>query len=147
MNIRPSVALIEAGKIMLLRYSYSGKDLYQLPGGNSEDAETLEDTLSRELQEEAHLNIEVHNLLLVAQVLQKHKNEAKLHCLFKGSVLPGQHPQLDPAHTSALEAVWVDIKELPSLNLYPAVGKQLLNILESPSSETKYLGQIEQPWL
>ncbi len=147
MRLRPAVVLIEKNKIMLLRYSYSGKDVYQFPGGNVEHLETLEETLVRELEEELNLPIEVKRLILSAQVVDLSKVRSTMHCLFEGSILSEAKPIINNEHTSAQEVVWIDIERLDQLNLYPSVGEKLKSILSaSSSSETHYLGLINQPW-
>lgn len=146
MRIRPAIILIENNKLLLLRYSYAGKDVYQFPGGNTEDVETLEQTLARELEEELNLPVSVGRLRIAAQVINETKQQATLHCLFEGKILDGVKPAINPLHTTALEIVWMDINQLDQLNLYPAVGTKLVELVGSKTTETLYLGLIEQPW-
>ncbi len=146
MKIRPAIVLREGNRILLLRYSYSGATVYQFPGGNMEEVETLEETLARELEEELHLPVKVAQLLLSAQVINTKKQQATLHCLFAGEILKEARPVLNPAQTSALEAAWVEIDQLETLNLYPSVGKALKKILTTEVQAPHYLGLIEQPW-
>lgn len=145
MRIRPAIVIREKDQIMLMRYSYSGKDVFQFPGGNMEEVETLEQTLARELQEELSLPVTVGPLLLSAQVINEKKQQATLHCLFEGEIRSGR-PEINPAETSALEVVWMDIEKLGELNLYPSVGKRLKELLSSSLSTPQYLGLIDQPW-
>ena len=147
MKIRPSIVLIREQKIMFLRYNYAGNDLYQFPGGNMEEVETLEQTLARELNEEVGLTVDIKNLLLTAQVINTQKKQATLHCLFLGESSQGAVPLLNKAESSAHEVVWMDIDKLDQLNLYPSVGKEIKEILQKNTSTPQYLGLIEQPWL
>ena len=55
MKIRPSVAIIENGNVLLMRYEYGGQTVYNLPGGNAEHLETLKEGVERELVEELNL--------------------------------------------------------------------------------------------
>lgn len=110
-----------------------------------EEVETLEQTLARELMEELSLPVSIQQLLLSAQVINTKKQQATLHCLFEGKIVSGR-PELNPAETSALEVVWMDIAKLDELNLYPSVGKRLKEILSSSLSAPQYLGLIDQPW-
>lgn len=145
MRIRPAVVIVENNKVMLMRYSYSGKDVYQFPGGNTEEVETLEETLARELMEELNLPISVGKLIISAQVVNSKKQQATLHCLFEGVILNLVKPAINAEETSALEVVWIDINELGKLNLYPSVGVKLKEVIHSNAS-SQYLGLIEQPW-
>jgi 8-oxo-dGTP diphosphatase len=146
MRIRPAVVIVENNKVMLMRYSYSGEDVYQFPGGNTEEIETLEQTLARELKEELTLPVSVGKLILSAQVINAKKKQATLHCLFEGTILNSVKPMINPEETSALEVVWIDRSQLGSLNLYPSVGIKLNELLNSKDSVSHYLGLIEQPW-
>lgn len=146
MKIRPSAVIIENNKIMLLRYSYGNNDVFQFPGGNMEDTETLEETLARELIEELNLTTSIEKMLLSAQVINEKKNQSTLHCLFEGKILNNSKPIINPEETSALEVVWKEIEHLDHLNLYPSVGNQLIEILKMGSFANNYLGKIKQPW-
>lgn len=146
MKIRPAIVVCKQDKIMLLRYSYSGKDVYQFPGGNMEEVETLEQTLARELMEELYLPVKVSELLLSAQVINQKKQQATMHCLFAGTILSEAEPILNSAQTSALEVTWMPLQQLEELNLYPSVGKKIQEILSGNISHPQYLGLIEQPW-
>jgi ADP-ribose pyrophosphatase YjhB (NUDIX family) len=146
MRIRPAIVIRDKDTILMMRYSYSGKDVFQFPGGNMEDVETLEQTLARELKEELNLPVSVEHLLLSAQVINHKKQQATLHCLFAGSTLQSARPVLNPQETSALEVVWINIDQLDQLNLYPSVGNALKEILLHNKATPQYLGAIEQPW-
>jgi 8-oxo-dGTP diphosphatase len=146
MRIRPAIVIVENKKIMLMRYSYSGKDVYQFPGGNMEEVETLEQTLRRELNEELNLSVSIGKLLIAAQVINGIKQQATFHCLFEGNIQNASKPVINPEQTSALEVVWMETNQLDRLNLYPSVGTKLKELLHAPSAETCYLGLIEQSW-
>jgi 8-oxo-dGTP diphosphatase len=147
MRIRPAIILQDNNnRIMLLRYFYSGKDVYQFPGGNIEGIESLEETLKRELQEELNLPVQINNLLISAQVINEEKLRATLHCLFSGTIVGQAKPIINPDQTSALEVVWMETDKLDQLNLYPAVGTKLKSILQSNTGVSYYLGLIDQPW-
>lgn len=146
MLVRPCLAIIQDNKILLLKYNYSGKDVYGLPGGNPEQDDTLEQTIMRELKEELNLEVTVEKLLLTGEVIFPEKNVSTLHCLFSGSIINGT-PQINPAETSALEAVWVDADKIDSLNLYPNVGRELKELLTSEETRANpYIGKIYQQW-
>lgn len=146
MLVRPCLAIIRENKILLLKYNYSGNEVYGLPGGNPEQDETLEQTVIRELREELNLEIIVEKLLLTGEIIFPQKKMSTLHCLFSGSIINGV-PQINPAETSALEAVWADIDKIDSLNLYPNVGRELKRVLSlDTSNDNPYIGKINQQW-
>ena len=99
MKIRPSVAIFRDNKILLMHYVYGGQDVYNLPGGNAEELESIEETVKRELVEELNLEVETKKL--------------------KGE------PTINPENTTSLGIVWKGIDELTEINMYPNVGKLL----------------------
>ena len=83
MKVRPSVAIIENEKVLLMRYRYGETDVYNLPGGNVDAGETLEQTLVRELQEELGIQISVGEMLLAGEVILPQQKTDVLPLLFK----------------------------------------------------------------
>ncbi len=147
MRIRPAIVILKENKVLLLRYEYGGKSLYQFPGGNTEEAESLEKTLERELLEELNLPVSISTLLISAQVINETKNQATLHCLFKGGILANSIPTINRKETTAIEVLWIDVAQLDTLNLYPSVGIELQKIVNQKITSPVYLGVIEQPWI
>jgi hypothetical protein len=88
----------------------------------------------------------VGQLLLTGEVLFPEKNLSTLHCVFSGT-LTGGTPQINPEETSALEAIWMDVDKIDSLNLYPNVGRELKELLTSGKTDSNpYIGRIQQQW-
>lgn len=139
MKIRPSLFIQQDTKVLLLKYSYSGQYVYNLPGGNLDDPETITDTAERELLEEVGITVKSGKLLGIAET---ERNESTvLHLIFDATLLNGT-PTLNPVHTSALAVEWVDINQLEEIHLYPSVAKFLVN----PTDNT-YWGRLNQIWI
>lgn len=146
MIVRPCLAIIQDNKILLLKYNYSGNEVYGLPGGNPEPNDTLTQTVTRELKEELNIEVTVEKLLLTGEVMFPEKGLSTLHCVFSGSIAGGM-PKINPVETSALEAVWANLDTIDSLNLYPNVGLELKQLLLSDISQNNpYIGKINQKW-
>ena len=141
MDIRPSILIIESGKLLTLKYNYSGNNVYALPGGNLEFGERMEDALKRELIEEIGLSVSVGSLAFVAEVHQRQKDT--LHMVFNGEIENGT-PVLNPKETSALAVEWLLVSELEQFSLYPNISKQIKG--KEPLADTLFLGEISQPW-
>ena len=121
MKIRPAAWITRSDQVLTLRYAYPGGTLFSLPGGGLEEGENLEDTLRRELREELAMTVEVGPLIWAGENSPMHHLPATLHILFRCT--PGEEPpRLQPHHTKAQEALWVPLKDIPRLTLYPAVG-------------------------
>jgi 8-oxo-dGTP diphosphatase len=143
MKIRPCAVIIVADKLLTLKYNYNGNLLYALPGGNLEFGEKLEDALQRELHEEIGLEIKVGALLHIAEVHQTDKDT--LHCIFLSEIASGE-AELNPLETSALEIVWIPIREIMDKNLYPNVKFPLHQRFVENQEIEVFLGEINQLW-
>lgn len=143
MKTRPSAIILADNKILTLKYNYNGSLLYAIPGGNLEFGEKLEEALKRELQEEIGLEIEVQNLLFLAEVHQQNKDT--LHCVFNSKVVSGI-PQLNPKETTALEICWLPIETIEDYNLYPNIKTQIKEHFVEAKDHHVFLGEISQPW-
>lgn len=144
MKIRPAVAIIEKEKILTMHYKYGGQDVYNLPGGNLEFGESLTLALSRELEEELGIKVEIGELMMVGEVHFPEPQKQTIHFIFEGKITEGT-PTLNPEHTSALAIRWVSLKELTNINLYPNICKSLKEYL-SGSLDDKYIGKLNQNW-
>ncbi|WP_428666407.1 NUDIX domain-containing protein [Runella sp.] len=142
MKVRPSALIIENNHVLLLRYNYSGNDVFALPGGNPDPGETLPQVIERELSEELGIETEVGEMLMVGEVLSSPVKSVKgdvLHCIFRAQIVGGI-PIINPAQTTALEIVWQPIAALPHLNLYPNIGSCIASMTGG------YVGKIDQPF-
>lgn len=119
MKTRPSILIIKEDQLLTMRYNYGGQDVYNLPGGNVEFGEELEDSLGRELQEELGVKVEIGALHFVAEVHTKQMQN--LHFVYRGFIQEGI-PILNPKETSALEIVWLPIKNIDQYQLYPNIA-------------------------
>ncbi len=144
MRIRPAAFIIENGKVLLMQYNYNGVAVYNLPGGNYEEGETITSTLERELFEELGVKIEVGKLLIAAEVHPENNKVAVLHLIFHCNILANE-PTINKNETSATAISWKNLEDLPKLNLYPNVSLELLS-LDLSSKENAYIGAINQPW-
>jgi ADP-ribose pyrophosphatase YjhB (NUDIX family) len=117
--------------------------LYAIPGGNLEFGEKLEVALKRELEEEIGLEIEVQDLLFLAEVHQPNKDT--LHCVFNAKIVSGK-PVLNPKETTALQICWLPIENMGEYNLYPNIKTQIKEYFVEGKDHQVFLGEISQPW-
>jgi 8-oxo-dGTP diphosphatase len=144
MKVRPAACIIKNSKILLMRYEYNGHSVYNFPGGNRENGELIKETLEREMVEELGIRIKVNELMLVGEVLSKEQKEDVLHCIFNCEITEND-PIINKNETSAIDLAWIEIEEIIGLNLYPNIGKELIEKL-SDNNKSVYLGEIEQVW-
>lgn len=144
MNIRPAILIIQDNKILTMQYRYGDADVYNLPGGNVEFGETMSDTLAREMVEELNIEVTVNELITIGEVFFPENKKHTLHALFKGKIINGD-PIINPAETSALAVKWLNINDLPNINLYPNITNTIVKYLNN-QLENPYIGQINQQW-
>jgi 8-oxo-dGTP diphosphatase len=144
MKVRPSIAIVENNKILLMRYRYGDTDVYNLPGGNVDKGEMLTETVVRELMEELGIEVEVGKMILSGDVIMPEGKEDVLHCVFEGKIITGK-PILNPKETSALSVVWMPLVDLHELEMYPNVGAELQRFYLKGRG-IDYMGRIGQKW-
>jgi 8-oxo-dGTP diphosphatase len=144
MIIRPAGIWIQNGQLLTMRYQYSGRDRFNLPGGNHEDGEELSAVLVREFAEELGVEVTVGDLLFTAET---HVAEREvLHLLFAINTPIGT-PKINVEETKALELVWLEQKSLLNASLYPAVGVDLVQLIANGKPSKTHLGRINQEWI
>lgn len=144
MNVRPAICIVENDKLLTMRYRYGTTEVYNLPGGNLEFGEKMTECLARELQEELQVEVEIGEMLCLADVFIEEKQKQTLHTIFQGKITQGV-PSLNPEETSALGIHWLPIKELTNIHLYPAIGAELLKAIQN-ALPNPFLGRVIQPW-
>lgn len=145
MNVRPAICIVENEKLLTMRYRYGSTDVYNLPGGNLEFGEKMTECLTRELHEELQIEVEVGEMLCLADVFIEEKQKQTLHTIFQGKITSGV-PTLNPTETTALGIHWLPIEELQTVHLYPAIGIELLKAIRN-ELPNPFLGRVVQPWL
>ncbi len=144
MNIRPAALIVQNDTILLLKYVYNNKIVYNLPGGNHEKGEALNETLVREMMEELGIEVKIDDLKLVVEATRNDAKNEILHLIF-GCEIINNEPVINSKETSAIDVVWLPVDQIAEVNLYPNIGAQLLNSINERLSKL-YIGQINQPW-
>jgi ADP-ribose pyrophosphatase YjhB (NUDIX family) len=144
MNVRPSALIINRNRILTLRYMYRDTEVFALPGGNPDAGECLNAALERELREELGVMSDINEMIISGEVIWKEVEKETLHVVFDTKIIGP--PTLNPAETTALEAVWLSIEDLDKKILYPNVGKHIQDFAKQmvPSG---HIGVIDQPYI
>lgn len=140
-RIRVAVALVEEGRLLLVRHQKARRSYWLLPGGGVEFGETLAETAVREVEEETGLKVEIHRLLLVSETLAPDSSRHLVHIVFTARRAGGQLRVGEEERVA--EAKFVPAAEIGSLDLHPPIHAALVNFLqEGRDAPPGYLGSL-----
>ena len=123
--------IIKDGKILLVkRGNEPNKGKWAIPGGLVNTGESLEDALKREIMEEVGFEIEVDDVVCVSEEIFRDGNGVKYHYIvidFFVDVIGGELR----AGSDAVDARWVKLNEIDSLDVVDFVKKLVNKILRN----------------
>jgi len=121
-GIRAAGILIKDNKILLIHRIREGKEFWVFPGGGVEKNERVEDAVVREIKEESSINCKATRLLYIHEYSDiGHKQFYYLCKYISGTPKLGDFNELQAmkSEDQAYEPVWVEIRKLPKMLLYP----------------------------
>ena len=154
-NLDPSIRnavralIVRDESVLLLRKEGGGQgERFALPGGAQDPGETLVEALGRECQEEIGTQVEIGDLLTVADYFKqrdtqppstRHLLEFLFSCHVPDDYVPqnGHHPD-----KHQIEVVWVRLSDLDQLMLFPrSLSESLPGVITGDNKG--YLGIID----
>lgn len=154
-NLDPSIRnavralIVRDESVLLLRKEGGGQgERFALPGGAQDPGETLVEALERECQEEIGTQVEIGDLLTVADYFKqrdtqppstRHLLEFLFSCHVPDDYVPqnGHHPD-----KHQIEVVWVRLSDLDQLMLFPrSLSESLPGVITGDNKG--YLGIID----
>ena len=121
-GIRAVAIVIKDNKILLMHRTRDGKQYWVFPGGGVKEDEKVENAVVREITEEASLKVEIIKLLYSHKYSDiGHKQFFYLCKYTSGKPKLGNFNELQAMKDGdqTYKPMWVDIKQLPKLLLYP----------------------------
>ena len=121
-NSRAAAVIIKNHKILLMHRINNANEYWVFLGGGVEDGETPEQTVVREVMEEASINIKVDRLLYTHIYSGiGHKHYYYLCDYISGIPKLGNYNEMESIinEGQTYEPAWVPIDKLPKLLLYP----------------------------
>lgn len=138
-RIRVAGLFLRQGKILLAEHEKGGRRYWLLPGGGMEYGESVEETLVRELREEAGLEIEVGKLLWVVESIPGDKHRHVLNLILEAEAIGSE---LSPTPDRVLRDVrWVPLSRLSTLELFPDTKVEILRYVETRDPGRAMLGR------
>jgi len=114
----------EEGKILMVKQSHEGRDIWMVPGGGIEEEENAEEAAIREVLEETGLEIRINRLLWHVEEVSEKRGQRFVN-FFLGEITGGcfglgADPEFDECHQVLREAKFLSKKEILSLErVYP----------------------------
>jgi len=138
-RIRVAALIARGDEILLAEHEKGGRRYWLLPGGGMEYGESIEETLKRELLEEAGLEIEVGDLLWMVESIPEDRHRHVLNLILRAQA---RSEVLHPTPDRVLRDVrWMKIRELETLRLFPDTLREILDYLETGESGPILLGR------
>ena len=133
--------ILRRDELLLVRHVKQGKSYWLLPGGGIEYGEPLPKALQRELREEASVEIEVGDLVIVNDTIPPDHTRHTINLCFtahvtKGEISCGTDPRV-------VEVRYVAVDELSSLTFYPDIRHELVPAIRAGfPRKALYLGNL-----
>ena len=114
----------EEGKILMVKQSHEGKDIWMVPGGGIEEGENSKEAAIREVLEETGLEIRVNRLLWHVEEVSEKRGQRFVN-FFLGEITGGHlslgaDPEFDENNQVLREARFLSKKEILCLErVYP----------------------------
>jgi len=112
------------GKILLVKQSHEGKDIWMVPGGGIEEGENSKEAAVREVHEETGLEIEVKRLLWHVEEVSESRGQRFVNFFLAsiegGELSLGSDPEFDDNHQVLKETRFFSKQEINKLKrVYP----------------------------
>jgi ADP-ribose pyrophosphatase YjhB (NUDIX family) len=118
------VILDGENKVLLVRQSHEGKDIWMLPGGAIEAHENAEEAAIREVREETSLDISIGPMLWQVEEVSETRGQRFVNIFLAeaidGEAVLGSDPEFDSEHQVLREMRYFAREEIPALeHVYP----------------------------
>ena len=138
---RISVIVVEGEQILLVKHRKGNRQYWVLPGGRLEYGETFEECAVREMKEETGLDVKVDDFVFLSEAIAPDRSRHIVNVYLTAHVVGGILKLGDEPVLAAVD--YLPIKDLPSLTLFPPVGKTVIDSLPSSTKGCiRYLGNL-----
>lgn len=140
-RIRVAAIILRGDELLLVRHIKQGNSYWLLPGGGIEYGEPLADALKRELREEASVDIEVGDLVIVNDTIPPDHTRHTINLCFTARITRGEIAcGVDPR---VVEVRYLPVDELAGLKFYPDIRHELIPAIRTGfPRKALYLGNL-----
>ena len=133
MRIRAAGLVIKNSKLLIIHRFRDGEEYWVLPGGGVDEGETPQEAVIREIKEETSIEAQLKSNELIFKDQYAVQGETSEHQIFVLEYISGE-PQLSKdsievsktTEQNTYEPMWVDLKDIESLNIKPPATKEFL---------------------
>lgn len=135
-GIRAAAIIIKNGKILLMHRRKEGKEYWSFPGGGTEEKETSEETVLREVKEETGLVAKNAKLAFMDFNINTEHPFYFVEVEDKKVKLGGPEAERN-SEDNWYQPEWMSISEVQNINLVPETAKEKLLKMIKYFSSTK----------
>lgn len=142
-RVRVGAVILRDRQVLMAEHEKDNKRYWLLPGGGMQHGETLEDTVRRELWEEAWLRVKPGRVLFVNDTITPDGSRHILHITVEASIVSGE-PKLGIDHR-VRQIAWLTVEQLQGITVYPNLREPLIDgIRNGFHNGAEYLGNSWQ---
>lgn len=135
------IILDEEEKVLMVKQSHEGKDIWMVPGGGIEDGENSKEAAVREVLEETGLEIRVKSLLWHVEEVSPERGQRFVNYFLAevtgGELGLGKDPEFDQENQVLREVRFLSKNEILKLEkVHPAIMKdELWDVLQKKDTD------------
>lgn len=137
-RVRVGVLLVRDGQVLLVQHRRGDDEYWLLPGGGLDWGESIAQCGVRECKEELGLDVEVDDIVAVAESLPPHARRHILHIALRGRIVGGNEQLgIEPRLVGMR---WHSLETWPDLIFFPPVVEELLAVVRGTGPTLPNLG-------
>lgn len=142
-RVRVGVLLVRDGHVLLVMHRRDEHEYWLLPGGGLDWGESIQECGVRECKEELNLDVEVDDLIAVAESLPPNPPRHVLHLSMRGRIVGGTEKLGVEPRLAGMQ--WHALEDWPALVFFPPIVEELLAVAQGTGPTLPNLGPRWRP--